>query len=92
MEGSLCALRTGLHNQPKQEEGIWPYRVVVLCGWAARNRGEPPFFAVRPDTLGHIGLCGGRERVCVFPPGVWVTAVSYSPTPWRVQYHRRWRA
>ena len=35
----------------------------LLCGWAARNRGEPPFFAVRPDTLGHIGLCGGRERV-----------------------------
>lgn len=63
MEGSLCALRTGLHNQPRQEEGIWPYRVVVLCGWAARNRGSPPFFAVRPDTLGHIGLCGGRERV-----------------------------
>jgi hypothetical protein len=20
------------------------------------------------------------------------SAVSYSPTPWRVQYHRRWRA
>ena len=62
--------------------------------WLGRTEsGEPPpFFAVRPDTLGHIGLCGGRERVCVFPPGVWVTAVSYSPTPWRVQYHRRWRA
>jgi hypothetical protein len=33
-------------------------------------------------------------------PGVWLgapvvglcSAVSYSPTPWRVQYHRRWRA
>ena len=62
--------------------------------WLGRTEsgGAPPFFAVRPDTLGHIGLCGGRERVCVFPPGVRVTAVSYSPTPWRVQYHRRWRA
>ena len=62
--------------------------------WLGRTEsGEPPlFFAVRPDTSRHIGLCGGWERVCVFPPGVWVTAVSYSPTPWRVQYHRRWRA
>ena len=62
--------------------------------WLGRTEsgGAPPFFAVRPDTSRHIGLCGGRERVCVFPPGVWVTAVSYSPTPWRVQYHRRWRA
>ena len=62
--------------------------------WLGRTEsgGAPPFFAVRPDTLGHIGLCGGRERVCVFPPGVWVTAVSYSPTPWRVQYHRRCQA
>ena len=32
--------------------------------WLGRTEsGEPPFFAVRPDTLGHIGLCGGRERV-----------------------------
>ena len=62
--------------------------------WLGRTEsgGAPPFFRRAADTLGHIGLCGGRERVCVFPPGVWVTAVSYSPTPWRVQYHRRWRA
>ena len=62
--------------------------------WLGRTEsgGAPPFFAVRPDTLGHIGLCGGRERVCVFPPGVWVTAVSYSPTTCRLQYHWRCRA
>ena len=32
--------------------------------WLGRTEsGEPPLFAVRPDTLGHIGLCGGWERV-----------------------------
>ena len=44
---------------------------------------------------------GGFEEVrgalvgVVGPPFfcVWLcSAVSYSPTPWRVQYHRRWRA
>ena len=34
--------------------------------WLGRTESggaPPPFFAVRPDTLGHIGLCGGWERV-----------------------------
>lgn len=33
--------------------------------WLGRTEsgGAPPFFAVRPDTSRHIGLCGGWERV-----------------------------
>ncbi len=30
--------------------------------------------------------CGACVPICV----VVCSAVSYSPTPWRVQYHRRW--
>ena len=59
--------------------------------WLGRTEsgGAPPFSP--------CGLIRWVISVCVvggsvFPPGVWVTAVSYSPTPWRVQYHRRWRA
>ena len=35
------------------------------------------------------GLTGSGDGRFVF---VWWAVVSYSPTPWRVQYHWRWQA
>jgi hypothetical protein len=40
---------------------------------------------------GPPGVCGGGPFFWWCVVGL-CSAVSYSPTPWRVQYHRRWRA
>ena len=52
-------------------------------------------------TMAPCGRCGVcvAGRVCekrggpvAGPPCGVQAAVSYSPTPWRVQYHRRWQS
>jgi hypothetical protein len=66
-----------LHHQVNPNEATMPTNAVVD---AQHLGGSPQNQARGPRVwLGApwVGLC---------------SAVSYSPTPWRVQYHRRWRA
>ena len=55
-----------------------------------------PRQATPPNTMNFNffwGVFWGPHYVVVGPPGLGLVAVvSYSPTPWRVQYHRRSRA
>ena len=58
---------------------VWPgvRMAVCVCG------GVAPYVCGREKKGGARGgppLCGVQA------------AVSYSPTPWRVQYHRRWQS
>ena len=62
-----------------------------LPGPRARRAAQRP----PGDTQMGGGDAPGRDGTGFFPPptfGVGMSAVTYSPTPYRVQYHRRWRA
>ena len=73
---------------------VWPVRVAGVCGCVA---------GVRMVCVCGCGVFVCGRCVCVVwarkggpvagPPFCGVqAAVSYSPTPWRVQYHRRWQS
>ena len=67
--------------------------VLVVCGVAGVSGGRVAGRVVvrGPGRAGQATRKGGRWAG---PPFLWLVwaAVSYSPTPWRVQYHRRWQS
>ena len=81
--------------------------VFMLClrvrpvRWGSRAGAVWPCVAVRVCG-GGVAVCVAGVAVCVREKGggPWraplfcgvQAAVSYSPTPWRVQYHRRWQS
>jgi hypothetical protein len=79
---------------PRDLTGV---RADARKGLLALTDGTPSVALIRADIswpIRHYTLrgpwgCGGGPFSVWWG---WCSAVSYSPTPWRVQYHRRWRA
>ena len=79
---------------------VWRCVRAAVCGGVAGAVGFT-VACVRMAVCVCGGVAGVAVRVCARergarggPPffcGV-QAAVSYSPTPWRVQYHRRWQS
>ena len=79
---------------------VWPVR----CGRCGPVRGGCVWPCVVGFTMAGVACVAVRvwpvwRCVCEKRGGPWraplcgvQAAVSYSPTPWRVQYHRRWQS
>ena len=67
--------------------GVWRCGGVLVVCRPVSSGGVAGAACVRWQTRKKGGPLGG-------PPPLWLVwaAVSYSPTPWRVQYHRRWQS
>ena len=85
----------------------WATTRAAWCGWLpvgiswVVDAAAPEGTAAGCGLLRWHGAClrpvstherGPRARRPLSCTAVLCSAVSYSPTPWRVQYHRRWRA
>jgi hypothetical protein len=66
-----------LHQPGRYQPVCGPGGVTVARSMTVSPTQRGPRGVVWGPLLCVVGLC---------------SAVSYSPTPWRVQYHRRWRA